>query len=100
MVRWLPQLDFAMAFNVFAPLGRNYEGGYLGMVARTTIQWVHRVGALITFMYLMGLAISLWRAGNTRIRSLACLLVLLLCVQVVLGVMNATYLPLVFCCRT
>lgn len=93
---WVPPLNLFDAFNVFSGIGVNYQGGVLDSTTRMTIQWVHRVGALITAIYIIALSASILKrkAGPTFTR-LAYFLLALLCVQFSLGVINVTYyLPL------
>jgi heme a synthase len=88
---WPAGMDWAHAFNIFSPIGPNYEGGRLTMALRVTIQMAHRYWALITFIYLG--VISLWllvtRSGERRLASV---LLVLLCVQVSLGILNVVKL--------
>lgn len=76
--------DWAHAFNIFSPVGPNYEGGLLTMAARVAIQMAHRYWALITFIYLAGLALALGKRGGW--------LLALLCLQVSLGILNVVEL--------
>src|SRR6185437_13152122 len=48
----LMTMHFQEAFNLFAPVGINYEGGVLSTVIRQTIQMTHRLGALVVAVYL------------------------------------------------
>jgi len=43
-----PPLDWASAFNLLNPIGPNYEGGKLTMMARVTIHMAHRYWAFFT----------------------------------------------------
>ena len=91
---WLPQLNLHDAFNLFAPIGHNYEGGHLDGVGRVTIQFVHRIGALLTFLYVGSLAVVLLLTVHLRaVRRLAGFILLLLTTQVILGIINAMQLP-------
>lgn len=56
---WLPTLHFAKGFNVFSAVGANYQGGLLDNDARVTIQFIHRIGAVITAVYVLVLALTL-----------------------------------------
>jgi len=92
----LPAMNFTQAFNLFAPIGANYQGGLLDSSARVAIQMVHRIGALVTFCYLVGLsAVMLKRCKSESIRiTLVCLLTFL-AIQIMLGILNVThFLPL------
>lgn len=45
---WWSLSALKQGFNLFSPIGKNYEFGILGEHARAAIQMVHRWGALIT----------------------------------------------------
>lgn len=88
-----PSMDWSHAFNILSPIGPNYEGGRLEMVARVTIQMAHRYWALITFVYLAILAmIMLIAKPFASLRCLAGILLILLCLQVTLGILNVVKL--------
>lgn len=46
------RMYFREGFNVYSPLGLNYEGGVLSDAIRQTIHMTHRLGALILTLYL------------------------------------------------
>lgn len=83
---WLPEMDFNHGFQLVRDLGRTAAGGHLAYEALTAIHWTHRVGALVTFLYIAGLAVALVKlSGMTRYGvALATVLVL----QVGLGIAN------------
>lgn len=89
----LPTFNFHEAYNLFHPIGVNYQGGVMDSSARVTIHMVHRIGALLTFLYVGILSIILMRfAKIQRVRSLAVLIAILLCIQILLGIVNVTHL--------
>ena len=91
---WMPEMDFANAFHWFRELGGNKEGNPLGLPAYVAIQWIHRIGALITFLYLGSLGIYLMK--RPQLRKLASIMLILLLVQIGLGIANLLlYLPTV-----
>jgi cytochrome c oxidase assembly protein subunit 15 len=91
---WMPEMDFANAFHWFRELGENTEGNPMALPAYVAIQWTHRVGALVTFLYLGLVGISLLRPA--QLRGLASLMLALLVIQVGLGVANLVlHLPTV-----
>lgn len=91
---WLPVMDFKDAFHLLRELGQSANGGVLSLAAITAIQWTHRVGALITFIYLGLLAINLIKYW--QLKQLGIALLLTLCVQIGLGIANLVlHLPLV-----
>jgi cytochrome c oxidase assembly protein subunit 15 len=94
--RWWPDTDFANAFTLWHGLGINYEGGVLDNAARLTIHLTHRIGAVITFLYIWWLAITVFRsAANTSVRRVAMALMTLVSLQFLLGIGNVVLgLPL------
>lgn len=89
----IPPLDFAGAFTVSTEGVSNYLGGHLDNDARVTIHWLHRLGALITTLYLIFLIFKLFTAGWNKFASW---ILLVLIAQVSLGISNVIFsLPLV-----
>lgn len=87
---WYERLDFAGAFSI--PVAENYEFGAHDYDERMTMHIVHRIGALITFLYLSWLAIRLYAAASSSlIKKLSVLMVLVLGVQIILGVSNVVF---------
>jgi cytochrome c oxidase assembly protein subunit 15 len=93
---WWPPMDFLDAFTRWQDHGIDYEGRLLNLPAATAIHMAHRLGALITLMYVGWLALHLLRVGNQENLCRYGLLVLtLLLSQTALGIMAAvTHLPL------
>lgn len=92
--QWLPEVDFGNAFHVLRELGVTAEGAPLTQAALNAIQWSHRFWALVTFTYLLLLA--LWAVRTPALRAPGVFLVALLVVQVGLGAANVLMrLPLV-----
>ncbi|MFY7698163.1 MAG: COX15/CtaA family protein [Legionella sp.] len=90
---WLPDLYFLKAFNVLSPLGANYQGGLLDSDIRATIQFTHRLGALITALYVFVLSlVVLIRMNDNRVRTAAIVVITILSLQFVLGVVNVIFL--------
>ena len=91
---WIPDTDFNNAFHLVRELGRSADGGLLSLEALTTIQWTHRIGALITLIYLGFLAVFVLK--YTPIRKFGFIILGLLLAQISLGIANLVlYLPLV-----
>ncbi len=91
---WMPDMDFRDAFHLVRELGQSANGGNLTLPALTAIQWVHRIGALVTFIYLGTLAILLLRFP--AFRKIAWLLLAVLIAQICIGIGNLImHLPLV-----
>jgi cytochrome c oxidase assembly protein subunit 15 len=91
--QWWPATDFRQAFILLRHIGVDYEGGILDGPARTAIQLVHRIGALVVFAHVLPLAI---RAIRTRVlRNYGFAVGGLLVAQVCLGISNVVFgLPL------
>tara|TARA_R110002072_G_scaffold21902_7_gene77230 strand:+ start:4841 stop:5833 length:993 start_codon:yes stop_codon:yes gene_type:complete len=92
---WWPNMDFNEGFILWRGLGIDYEGGVLHGSARTAIHMAHRIGALITFITILIIAIKAISSvmKNTRITGLVVLSLLI--IQVSLGIANIKlYLPL------
>jgi cytochrome c oxidase assembly protein subunit 15 len=90
--QWAPPTDFHQGFVLWREVGVNYEGGVLDMAARSAIQIVHRIGALVVFCYLMWLA---WRLVRSGFRAGGIAVAVVLIVQVLLGISNVHFgLPL------
>ncbi len=93
---WWPQTDFAEAFVFFKPSGINYEGGSLSLEAGTTVQLMHRLGALLATVVIGGLSVfMLIKSNDQLIRRTNLVIVFLLIVQIILGITNVLlHLPI------
>lgn len=91
---WYQKLDFVGAFSI--PEAHNYEFGVHNYEARMTMHILHRLGALVTFIFLSWFALKLYiSAASSLLKGLAVLLIITLGVQVLLGVSNVVFsLPL------
>ena len=93
--QWLPALDLSHAFQLFSHVGPDYQGGLLDITSRITIQFVHRLGAFVTFGIIAMLSYRLWRDPRPRVRGYGLWLFVIVCVQFSLGVLNVMWmLPL------
>jgi heme a synthase len=84
--RWLPEMGFGHAFHVLRELGVTTAGAPLSQEALVAIHWTHRLGALVTVLYLGALAVK-----GLRVPALALcsgLLLGLLLAQTALGIAN------------
>ncbi|WED44626.1 COX15/CtaA family protein [Legionella cardiaca] len=91
--QWLPTLHFSQGFNLFSPVGENYQGGLLDNDIRMTIQYIHRLGAIITALYVFVLSfLCLIKSERKSLRYFALLAIALLITQFSLGVANVVYL--------
>ncbi len=93
---WWPQMDFLDAFTRWRDLGMDYEGRLLNLPSATAIHMAHRLGALVTVLYVGWLSLHVLRVGNKENLCRYGLLVLVvLLFEIVLGVMQmVTHLPL------
>jgi cytochrome c oxidase assembly protein subunit 15 len=89
-----PDANYAEGFVLWREVGVDYEGGILDLRSRVAIHMTHRIGALITFIFLGVLAIRLMLQPPARRDGLV--LGILLLAQVLLGIQNILLqLPLV-----
>lgn len=91
---WFSNLDISGAFSV--PVAQNYEFGVHNYQERATMHVMHRLGAIITFIYLCWLAVAVYKCSSSGLlKRLAIVMTLVLGTQVLLGVSNVVYsLPL------
>ena len=64
---WVPAMDFTHGFQILRELGVTAAGAPLSIDALTAIHWMHRVGALVTSCYVIGLALALAYADGCEI---------------------------------
>jgi heme a synthase len=90
---WIPDLHFAQGFNLFSPVGANYQGGLLDHNVRVTIQFIHRMGAVLTAIYILVLALfMMFKSHYKPLKIVATVMLLLVVIQFTLGIMNVIYL--------
>lgn len=90
-----PTMDFKEAFVLWRGLGINYEFGVLETPARTAIHFTHRIGALLTSIVVVLLALACMRSGVTALLRAGAVLLVVLGAQLALGIANVVYgLPL------
>jgi cytochrome c oxidase assembly protein subunit 15 len=83
---WIPQMDFEHGFQLVRELGRTAAGTHLAYQALTAIHWTHRIGAVLTVLFVGALCIGLLRVRDTA--GYGVMLALILAIQVALGVAN------------
>ena len=96
--RILPPLDLREAFTLWPDAaGADFEGGVHDNDARVTIHLAHRLGAVLTLLYVIGLGGRiLASAGLRRLKAAAALLLVAVVTQVGLGIANVVLgLPIV-----
>ena len=91
---WLPDMDFSDAFHMVRELGLSKDGSALSLASLTAIQWTHRVGALVSFIYLGALGLTTLKYWQLKRWSV--LLLVALITQIALGISNLVlHLPVV-----
>jgi len=84
-----PLHELHKAFNVFMPIGKNFEGGVLDTPSRISIQVIHRLGAVITTVYLLGLGLWVLCAARQKLcKAIMIVIWLALVLQISLGILN------------
>ncbi|MGD8575781.1 MAG: COX15/CtaA family protein [Thiohalophilus sp.] len=87
--QWWPETDYAEAFTLWHGVGRDFEGGIMSNTARVTVHFTHRLGALVTFLYIGGLALVLLLGRfGASLRPVGLTLLAVLVLQVSLGIAN------------
>jgi fused signal recognition particle receptor len=80
---WWPPADYRQAFA----LGYDGGAGLLPQTARVAIHWAHRLGAVLTFLLVSALAISITsNRSSVELRKVGVLLSFLLLLEVTLGI--------------
>lgn len=92
--KWLPETNFKEGFILWREVGVNYEGGLLDLPSRVAIHLTHRIGAIITLLVLVILALRSLKVP--QLKTSGRLLLALVLGQFTLGVLNIVLsLPLV-----
>lgn len=84
---FLPPMDIAQSFHLTEFSDRNYEGGLLEPEERVTIQYTHRVMALIVFIAIISLFLQLRK--TPELRPKANILLALTLLQISIGISTA-----------
>lgn len=93
---WLPPTDFKEAFTLWHGTDTNFEFGTMDNIARMTIHFTHRIGAIVTLLFIGWLGLKLWRNVEDRnLKNLGIFVLIVLVVQISLGIANVLFsLPL------
>lgn len=83
---WVPPMDFNHAFHFTRELGKTAQGELLSLDSLTAIHWMHRVGALITFLLFVVLVFKMLRIPS--LFKLGAMIGFVLLVQIGLGISN------------
>jgi cytochrome c oxidase assembly protein subunit 15 len=92
-----PAVNFVDGFTLWRDIGLQYEGVLLNLEAATAVHMAHRIGALVTLLYVGWLALHTMRLGaRDNLCRYGLLVLVLLLAQVTLGVVTVlAHLPLV-----
>lgn len=88
---WVPEMDLARGFDIFQTIGPNYLGGILESDARVAIHYIHRLGAVVTALVLLALALRLLMFRDRRFSLMALVITGALVLQVGLGIANVVF---------
>lgn len=83
---WPDNADFSEGFVLWRGLGVDYEFGVLDAPSRVAIHFAHRIGAIITLLFLAHISMFYWRRGKTQASRHAGVIVFtMLTLQFILG---------------
>ncbi|MDF1692514.1 MAG: COX15/CtaA family protein [Zhongshania sp.] len=88
---WLPTMNFADGFNIGQHIGPNYLGGTMDNAARVAIHFSHRIGAMVTGLYLLFLFFKLRQLNIAPARKAAGAMIAILALQIGLGISNIAF---------
>lgn len=92
--QWVPDMDFKNAFTILRNLGQTSEGLPISLNALEAIQWTHRIGAVVVFIYFGYLSYVLMKYKQLRLE--ATLLLITVGTQFIIGIANLLlHLPLI-----
>lgn len=86
-----PEMDFPKGFNLFQELGPNYLGGKMENSARVAIHMSHRLGAIITSIFVIFLFLRLQKVDAIQARRLSMVMLAVLFCQIGLGLANVIF---------
>ncbi|MDQ8038883.1 MAG: COX15/CtaA family protein [Rickettsiella sp.] len=91
--QWWPTMNFSEAFHLWLNANKNFEGGLLSSNARTAIQIVHRIGAIITTASIIFLSYKLKKLNaHKTLQIISNLLIICLALQITFGILNVIWL--------
>ena len=82
----IPNLNFKDAFDLFRDLGKLSDGSALPLAVFETIQWIHRLGALITWLFFGYLASVILK--YKAMKNLGYILLFVITAQFIVGIAN------------
>lgn len=85
---WWPKLDYQQAVDILKGIIYS-ESGALSYDGKVVLHWLHRVGALVTFLVLTLVYLAARPSKNARsVRNAGSILMLLLLLEISLGIAN------------
>lgn len=85
---WWPKLDYQQAIDILKALFYS-ESGALSYDGKVALHWLHRVGALVTFLVLSLVYLAARSSKNARsVRNAGSIMMLLLLLEISLGISN------------
>lgn len=93
---YLPAMNFAEGFDFTHEFGKNYEFGVMSNEARVAIHTTHRIGAVITALFVIWLGLKLLLTPSySALKNVGVALLAIVVLQFLLGVSNILFsLPL------
>ncbi len=88
---WWPPMSFSDGFVLPRELGRTADGGFLAFADLTAIHVVHRIGALVLLVAVLGLAWRLFASGDAAPRRWAFGLAAIVIAQSSIGIANVVF---------
>jgi fused signal recognition particle receptor len=89
--QWIPTVDYLTALDLFSGLEKNYAG-VLSFDGQVAIHWMHRIGAVISFILMTLLILSSTTDKYSRpVRKAGLLLSFMLMIQMSLGIMSIRF---------
>ncbi len=93
---WMPPGHWGEVFDIFRPVGTNYEGGTMSLDARMTLQMLHRYWGFLVYLVVMVWSMTLMLAAkHPGLKKVGLAMMLIASAQVLLGVLNVIlHLPM------
>lgn len=93
--QWWPPMDFVGGFDIFHEPGVNYEGGTLNNKQGVAVHVTHRIGAVVTLLFILLVGLMASRRSNIAYRGAGHAMLFFVTAQFLLGISNVIFiLPL------
>jgi len=87
--KYLPPMNFSEGFDFLHEFGKNYEFGVMSNEARIAIHTTHRIGAVITALFVLWLGLKiLFTPAYSPLKNAGKALIAVVLLQFILGVSN------------